>query len=202
MTPSTDEAFQAVRDRATKIVSNAWRELPFEHRDLLEEVGAAQWTIVDSALGPVIHKLLRSAGLRGLGEKAQQQLSTAMAAWVPSLRVVVLNTSHQALSGLSDQALERFLTETAWHEWGHALSIVRCTAEDIAGGARLLERAPTAVSKHIRRAGYRPREYTYELIAETYALLVQRRQQGKRGRPPWLDQEIYELLKRVTAWPD
>jgi hypothetical protein len=202
MAHSTDESTQPARERATAIVSKAWQQLPHEHRHLLEEVGAAQWTIVTAPLGQAIHRLLRSAGSRGLGEKAQDQLAVAVAAWVPSLRVVVLNASHRALTGLSDNAQERFLTETAWHEWGHALSIARCTAEDVASGARLLDRAPTAVSKHVRRAGYRPRDYTHELIAETYAMLVGQRQQGKRGRPPWLDQEIYELVRRVTAWPD
>lgn len=189
-------------DTAAVVVEAAWRALPDQHRDILEEVGAAQRKIVDVALGETIHQLLRSAGSRGLNEKIKQDLSAAVAAWVPSLRVVVMNAAHPSLTGLSERAQARFLTDTAWHEWGHALSIARCTDEDIASGARLLELAPTAVSKHVRRAGYRPREYTYELIAETYALLVRRREQGKRGRPQWLNQEIYELVRRVTAWPD
>ncbi len=189
-------------DTAKEAVEAAWRALPAEHRGILEEVGAAQRKIVDVAVGEAIHQLLRSAGSRGLSKKAQEHLSAAVAAWVPSLRVVVLNAAHPGLSELNERTRARLLADTAWHEWGHALSIARCTAEDIADGRRLLDLAPTSVSSYVRRAGYRPREYTYELIAEMYALLVRRRDEGKRGRPQWMNQEIYELVSRVTAWPD
>jgi len=94
------------------------------------------------------------------------------------------------------------MARTAWHEWGHALSIARCTTEDIANGARLLDLAPTAVSKSIREAGYRPYEYTHELVADVYSLLIARSRHKESRRPRWLHQEIYDLVKRVTAWPD
>jgi hypothetical protein len=45
-------------------------------------------------------------------------------------------------------------------------------------------------------------EYTHELVAETYALLMTRRHRKRFGKPPWLDDEIYSLLKRVTGWSD
>jgi len=114
----------------------------------------------------------------------------------------VFNACHPALTGLSDDARERFIARTAWHEWGHALSIVRCTAEDVAAGRRLLVLAPTAVANHVRAAAYLPSEYTHELVAETYATLVERRQQGELGRPQWLNEEIYELVRRVSGWPN
>jgi hypothetical protein len=94
----------------------------------------------------------------------------------------------------------RLSPETAWHEWGHALSIVRCTADDLTSGARLLDLAPTGVSKYIRDAGYRSSEYTQELVAEIYAVLVERRRRKESGRPSWLHQEIFELVRRVTGW--
>lgn len=201
MDQSTNKTQQLARERATEIVSKAWGNLPDEHKRLLEEVGAAQWSIETAPLGEPIHRLLRSSGSAGLSKTERERLASALAVWVPSLRVVVLNASHPALTGLGDVAYERFLAETAWHEWGHALSIVRCTPEDVADGRRLLDLAPTAVRKHIRSAGYGPREYTHELVAEVYALLVEWRRQGKRGRPEWLNQEIYELVARATGWP-
>lgn len=91
---------------------------------------------------------------------------------------------------------------TAWHEWGHALSVVRCSEEDRAAGRKLLDLAPTGLQESIRQAGYRSADYTHELVAETYALLLARRRRGATGRPSWLDGEIYNLVKRATDWKD
>lgn len=88
----------------------------------------------------------------------------------------------------------------AWHEWAHALGVVRATADDVTAGLRPLDLAPYGVREGIRRAGYRRREYTGELIAETYALLMARRRRGETGQPPWLDDAIYELVRRVCGW--
>ncbi|MFZ2114480.1 MAG: hypothetical protein WAU77_12235 [Solirubrobacteraceae bacterium] len=183
-------------------VEMAWKDLPSEHRLLLEEVGASQWTIVEESLGSPVHKLLRSAGHRGLSEQSRLQTDAALAVWVPDLRIVVFNARHPALAGLSPRAASQFLTRTAWHEWGHALSVARCTKEDITAGPRLLKLAPTAVSNTIRDAGYRPHEYTHELVAEIYSLLITRSQRKESGRPRWLNQEVYDLVKRVTGWTE
>ena len=67
----------------------------------------------------------------------------------------------------------------AWHEWGHALSIGLCSAEDIAAGRRLLELAPEVIRESIRKGGYRSSQYTHELVANVYALLMIRRRQGR-----------------------
>ncbi len=179
----------------------AWAELPPDHRLLLEEIGASQWTIVGESLGEPVHKLLRSSGHTGLTEQARRRLEPALAVWIPDLRIVVFNARHPQLAHLNQRASEQVIARTAWHEWGHALSIARCTSEDIANGSGLLDLAPTAVSESIREAGYRPYEYTHELVAEIYSLLIGRRQQKEAGRPRWLNQEIYDLVKRVTAWP-
>jgi hypothetical protein len=151
---------------AEGIVKMAWAQLPPAHRQLLEEVGASQWAIVEEALGSPVHKLLRSAGHRGLSEKSRLQTDEAIAVWVPHLRIVVFNARHPVLAGLAPPESSRFLTRTAWHEWGHALSIARCTKEDLAAGPRLLDLAPTSVSNGIRGAGYLRSEYTHELVAE------------------------------------
>jgi hypothetical protein len=180
----------------------AWAELPVDHRLLLEEVGASQWTVVDETLGSPVHKLLRSAGHRGLSEQSRLQTDAAIAVWAPHLRIVVLNARHPALTGLSRRASSQFLARTAWHEWGHALSIARCTKEDLTAGRLLLDLAPTAVSNRIRDAGYHRCEYTHELVAEIYSLLVARRQRKESGRPRWLNKEIDDLVRRATGWTE
>lgn len=80
--------------------------------------------------------------------------------------------------------------------------MTRCSPEDVAAGARLLDLAPEGVREGIRGGGYRVTEYTHELVAETYALLMARRHRKGFGKPPWLDDEIYSLVKRVTGWSD
>jgi hypothetical protein len=187
--------------RTAEIVRMAWAELPPDHRLLLEEVGASQWTVVEEPLGGPVHKLLRSAGYPGLSEQASARLEPALAVWVPDLQIVVFSARHPQLAQLGERAFQQVIMRTAWHEWGHALSIARCTTEDIASGSRLLGLAPTSVSRYIRMAGYRPYEYTHELVADIYSLLIARRQHKQSGRPQWLNQEIYDLVKRVTAWP-
>jgi hypothetical protein len=67
-------------------------------------------------------------------------------------------------------------------------------------GSTLLDLAPTTVSDSIRGAGYRRYEYTHELVAQIYSLLIERRQRKESERPSWLNQELYDLVKRVTAW--
>jgi hypothetical protein len=147
-----------------------------------------------------VDAFLRSAGQRGLSADARHRLNLALGVWLHELRIILLDVGHPKLAGLDQATYEAFLMRTAWHEWGHALSVVRCSQEDVAGGRKLLERTPTGLRESIRQAGYRSTEYTHELVAETYALLLARRRRGATGRPSWLDSEIYNLVKRVTGW--
>jgi hypothetical protein len=114
--------------------------------------------------------------------------------------VVLINCTHPALDGLDPQSFAWALTRVAWHEWGHALSIDRATPTDVAAGKRYLERLPAPLAKLVRDSGYRRREYTYEIVAEIYSILMMRQQLGKTGKPPWLDGEVYELVRRVAGW--
>jgi hypothetical protein len=118
------------------------------------------------------------------------------------LRIIVVHAGHPKLAGLDDATYEAFIARTAWHEWGHALSVVRCTPEDIAAGHRMLDLAPPGIREGIRNAGYRPSNYTHELVAEAYALLMARHRRKASGRPLWLNNEIYNLVMRVTGWSD
>lgn len=118
------------------------------------------------------------------------------------LRLVLINAAHRAPKDLDDPSYEAMLARIAWHEWAHALSVVRATQEDVVAGERLLALAPDGVADVIRRGGYRRVEYTHELVAEIYALLMSRRHRGQRGQPRWLDDEIYDLVRRVSGWSE
>jgi hypothetical protein len=132
----------------------------------------------------------------------RRKLDLALGVWLQELRIILIDVGHPKITSLDRATYEAFIARTAWHEWGHALSVVRCSQEDIAAGRKLLDLAPAGIRENIRQAGYRANDYTHELVAETYALLLARRRRGAAGRPSWLDTEIYSLVKRVTGWSD
>jgi hypothetical protein len=189
-------------ERAERVVRFAWLSLPPAHRALLEAIGASQWQVVDQPLGAAVDGFLRSAGHRALSVSAQRRLDYALGVWIQELRIILVHAGHVKLADLDKATYEAFIARTAWHEWGHALSVVRCSQDDIAAGRRLLALAPAGIREGIRGAGYRSNDYTHELVAETYALLMARRRRKASGRPQWLDDEIYNLVRRVTEWSD
>ena len=185
---------------ANDIVRRAWRDLPSGDRILLEAISADQWQVCERVLGTYADELLRSADRGSLPETEIARANDALALWVPELHVVLINESHSAFDGLDAPTLTYDLSRVAWHEWGHALSIDRAGEEDIAAGERYLALLPDGLAKFIRQAGYRRREYTHEVVAEIYAILMIWRRQGETGRPPWLHPEVYELVRRVAGW--
>jgi hypothetical protein len=187
-------------DHAQRTVRAAWLKLPHADRWLLQEIGASQWQVLDEPLGSAFDRLMRSAGYGAVERRVRDQLDGALGLWAPSLRVVLVDAGHAKLTGLDLATWEMRIAHAAWHEWGHALSLDRCSPEDIAGGARWLALSPPGVREAIRAAGYAENDYTHELIASVYALLVDRRCQEETGRPQWLDERIYELIQRVCGW--
>jgi len=181
-------------------IRNAWASLPAPDRQLLDAIGASQYCVVIEPIGDAVDGMRRSAGLSGLSSHAKRRLARAYGVWIKELKIVLINAAHPELIGLSDEALEAFVAHLAWHEWGHALSVERCTSDDVFDGRRLLELCPEGLREDIRAAGYGPRSLTHEIVAEVYALLMERRQRAERGQPPWLNSEIYALVQRVTAW--
>ena len=183
-------------------MSLAWTELPAADRRLMESIGASQWEVTTQALGRRASDLLVSAGMPALQAHARADLDRAAGVWVAQLRVVLINCAHPALEDLDERTTEAMLARVAWHEWAHALAVARAGWDDVAVGERLLELAPEGIRGFIRQAGYRRSEYTHELVAEIYALLMSRRRRGQTGQPAWLDDEIYELVRRVSGWSE
>lgn len=185
---------------ADDIVRRAWQELPRGDRNLLEAIGADQWQVCERPLGKYADELFRSAARGPLPASTVARADEALALWVPDLRVVLINESHPAFDSLDGASLDYSLSRVAWHEWGHALSLDRAAREDIAAGKRYVGLLPENLAKFVREAGYRPREYTHEVVAEIYSMLMGRRRLGQTGRPPWLHAEVYELVRRVAGW--
>ncbi len=185
---------------ANDIVRRAWQELPHGDRNLLEVISADQWEVCGRALGTYTDELLRSAGCGSLSVAGIARANAALALWVPQLRIVLINKRHPAFDGLDEPTLAYDLSRVAWHEWGHALSLDRAGDDDIAAGERYLGLLPAGVARVVRQAGYRRREYTHEVVAEVYSMLMARRRLGQTGRPSWLHAEVYELVRRVAGW--
>lgn len=173
-------------ERAAHIVQHAWRDLPANDQRLLETIGASQWTITVEPVGHAVDGLLRSAGYAPLDQRARRGLDDAAGVWIAELRLVVINAAHPALTNLDERTYEAMLARIAWHEWAHALSIVRATHDDVSAGERLLALAPAGIAAFVRRGGYRRIDYTHELVAEIFALLMSRRRHGQTGQPAWL----------------
>jgi hypothetical protein len=188
--------------RVDETVRLAWGQLPAAHRELLKEIGASQWQVVNEPLGSVVDGFMRSGGHPGLSPAGQLWMDKALAVWIGRLRLMVMDGGHRLLEGLDEAAYEWFVYNNAWHEWGHALSLDRCSPEDVAAGRRLLELAPEGVRESILHGGYRVGGYTHELVANVYALLMIRRWRNVLGRPEWLNEEIYNLVVRVTGWTE
>jgi hypothetical protein len=185
---------------ARRVVDRAWADLPPEDRSLLESIRAEERDATVRPLGVYTDELRRSAGYASFPAAERQRQDAAAGLWIPELRLVLLNVAHPSFQGLDQHSLEWALARVAWHEWGHALAFHRATSEDVARGEAFLELAPPSMAENVRSADYRQREYTHGIVAEVYALLLARRRRGATGRPPWLHQEIYELVRRVVGW--
>lgn len=190
----------AVDVRAT--VQKAMASLPAPYRQLLQGVGALQYEVVDQPIGEAVDDFRRSAGLPSLSTAEKNRLADAFGVWIKDLRVVLIRGDHPRLRGLAPTAVEQFIARVVWHEVGHALSIARCSWQDRRSGRRLLDLCPDGIAEDVRSANYGVSSYTHEVVAEVFALLMERRQRGQGGKPGWLDPEIYDLICRVTGWTE
>ena len=188
--------------RALRVVELAWRDLPRSHRQLLESIDASQWQVVDEPLQTAVDDLLYSAGYAPLPRHHRTGLERAAGVWLQDLRLIVIDAGHEALTHLDNATYEAMIARIACHEWGHALSLARTEADEIVAGGWLLDLAPEGIREIVRRSEYGRNEYTHELVAELYVLLMSRCRRGQRGQPPWLADELYRLVRRVSGWND
>jgi hypothetical protein len=181
-------------------VDKAIASLPDSLRRSLGSVRAAEYEVVHRPIGEAVDHYRRSAGLPGLPPAERARLASAYGVWISDLGVILIRGDHPTLGGLSSSAAEQFIARVVWHEAGHALSIAHCSWQDRRTGRHLLGLCPDGIAEDIRAAKYGVSSYTHEVVAEIFALLMERRQRGQEGRPPWLDREIYDLICRVTGW--
>jgi hypothetical protein len=119
---------------AQEILDLVWASLPPAHRCLLESLGASRRRAVHMPLGREVGQYRRSANLRALPSAARRRLDGAPAVWVKDLRIVPVNEAHPQLAGLDPASREQVIARLAWHERGHALSVERCSPDDVVHG--------------------------------------------------------------------
>ena len=123
-----------------QLVQLAWDALPARDRQLLENIGAASWKIVERPVGVVAVELCRSAGHQPPPQAEVKAINDALGIWVPEIRTVLINKAHPQLTSADDRTQEGLLTWVAWHEWGHALSVTSHEPHDLGEGCKAVRR--------------------------------------------------------------
>lgn len=179
-------------------IRRARRALPAEHRELLDELGvqeAVMWKWPDDVIA-----LYRTLGRR---TPAAARLVCAAAVWLDDLRTVAFNGPYLTATtlGLDEASRQLALGYVAVHEYGHALSLRRATAEHREDGRRLLGLLPPAMRDHIGRSGYRTTELFDEVVATVYELMVRRVREHGYGPPEFLHPDVLAAFLEVIPWP-
>lgn len=190
---------QSRSDRLLREIRRARVELPAEHRNLLEQIGAQEGVIDDWPRG--VQNLYRSILKTPPSEAV---LARAAAAWLDGLRTVVFNGPfmHEAVVGLNAKTREKVVAYLAWHEYGHALSLTRSTREQREDGVRLLGLLSDGLRGSIDYpGGYGRFEVFDEVIATVYATMVARIRTDGYGMPRFLHPEVFQAFKEVIPWP-
>ena len=135
---------------------------------------------------------------------AERSIALAAAVWLDELRTVAFNAGlfASATGELSDEWRLTLVAGVAWHEYGHALSLVRSTAEHRRDGPRLFEMLPSGLKGQIAYPqSYRDREAFDEVVASVYAHMVSRIREHGYGFPDFLDRDIIDAFQEVIPWP-
>lgn len=142
---------------------------------------------------------------RALREPAptREQLDRAAAVWLQERRTVAFNASLiDALVAGLEQATQRVLVHyVAWHEYGHALSLMRATAAQRADGHRLSGLLTAGLREAVSPADYRRSQVFDEIVATLYALMVDRIREHGYGPPEFLHPELFAAFQEVIPWP-
>jgi hypothetical protein len=186
-------------DTLLDAIRRARRQLPAEHRSLLEQIGVQEVIIDDwpRAVQDLYRTLLEPP-------PAAEELTGAAAVWLDSRRTVAFNGPllRQATAGLGSQPQCAAIAALAWHEYGHALSATRASAERKRDGLRLLGLLPSGLRDAIAYpGGYRAIQVFDEVIATVYAVMVDRVRANDYGPPNWLHTDVYEAFQEVIPWP-
>jgi hypothetical protein len=179
-------------------IRKARRSLPVAHRALLDQLNVQETAIVDWPGGVIdLYRTLRERS------PSRAQLEKAAAVWLHEQRTAAFNAPllEVAMSGLDTTSRRRLVESIAWHEYGHALSFMRSTAELRIDGARLLELLPDGLRYAVGSADYRASQIFDEIVATLYAVMIDRIRQHGYGPPKFLHPDLFAAFQEVIPWP-
>jgi hypothetical protein len=186
-------------ERLLAAIRDARAALPANHRHLLDQLRLQEVAVEDWPRGVInLYATLREPA------PPPDALDAAAAVWLDGLRTVAFNVQllQRAVDGLNASTRRTVVARVAWHEYGHALSVVRATPEHRRRGIQLLALLPDAVRDAIDYPGrYRTSQVFDEIIATLYALLVGRVRTAGYVRPEYLDPDVFAAFKEVIPWP-
>lgn len=183
------------------IVKSARKQLPAAQRELLDELRVQEVLVSDWP-----KELLDLYATIKAAAPPANAFDGALAVWMGDLRIVAFNGPifEVAHSASSSRTVRYAIERVAWHEYGHALSATRASADQRRLGPRLLELAPSGIRELIEYPGlYRRREVFDEVIAHLYALMVARVVgEGDYRKPEFIDRELFDVFANVLMWPE
>lgn len=103
--------------------------------------------------------------------------------------------------GLDERSVQALIHPVAWHEYGHALSLLRSGYDQRARGPKLLTLLPDGLRNAIETDGYRRSEIFDEVVATVFAYMVGRIRDDGYGAPAFLDPDVFAAFQEVIPWP-
>ncbi len=188
--------------RLETMVKRARRKLPSSHGALLDQIG-----VQDAVQQDWPHGVMNLYVTIGATPPAVADVHGALAVWLQALRVVAYNgpslVAALDINATGYEVHQPVIDSLAWHEYGHALSFTRSTAEQRQDGVRLLELLPPNIRQSIYYpGGYKRHEVFDEVIAHVYPLMIGRAVRGGGYVPPdFLAPDVFNAFKEVIPWP-
>jgi phage tail protein X len=173
--------------------------LPVKHRGLLDAIGVQEGLIERWPDGVLdLYETLREH------VPPRSSLDGAAAAWLHGLRTVVFNAGflRHAVHGLNEPTTRIVIANIAWHEYGHALSVVRAGAEQRERGLQLMDLLPQGLREAIDFPDrYRSSQVFDEVMATLYALMIGRVPSSGYSPPDFLHPDLFAAFQEVFPWP-
>jgi hypothetical protein len=174
------------------------RCLPASHRALLEQLNVQEAVLHVWPDGVIdIYRTLNERPPK------RNRLDGAAAVWLQAHRTVAFNAPllEAAVAGLNEPSARATIESVAWHEYGHALSLMLSTDDHRAAGPSLLRLLPDGLRRAVGADGYPRAEVFDEIVATLYPLLVGRIRDHGYGPPDFLHPSLYAAFQEVIPWP-
>ena len=179
-------------------IGRARRELPQSHRALLDQLHVQDAVVDDWPDGVIdLYTTLRER------PPDRSLVANAAAVWLQERSTVAFNAPllRAVVHGLNESSMRAMIHPLVWHEYGHALSLMRATADHRVSGPYLVGLLPDGLRPAVIAGGYARLEIFDELVATLYALMIGRIRDCGYGAPDFLHSSVFAAFQEVIPWP-